>query len=248
MKLKSVICALAVAAMAPLFANQTSTNICGWMKVTSDLTNTIVGVPWVEVNGAADAAVKVANLVKTDDLTKGDKLYFYQDGTWFAWTLGDKGWAADTTVTVSGVAVSEPAGDQAVARGQALILERQATAKPFYLYGQYSAAAVPAQTAAQGSTAKPAYTLMASPKVEAFDLNAGKITGAGADDTIVVPLNGGASTIYRLKDGVWGSDVKTTVELFGKKVTKLVFTPATALPAGTGFWYVSVGGEPTIAW
>ena len=95
---------------------------------------------------------------------------------------------------------------------------------------------------------KPDYKLMVSEKVEALDLNAGKITGAGADDNIVVPLNGGASTIYRLKDGVWGSDVKTTVKLFGKEVTKLVFTRATALPAGTGFWYVSVGGEPTIAW
>ena len=247
MAFKSILCACAAVAVGMLSAEQTS-NICGWMKVTSELNNTIIGVPWVEVNGQNDAAVKVANLVKTDNLTAGDKLYFYQSGTWYAWTLGANGWEAATTVTVDGVTASTPAADQGIARGQALVLERQSTTNPFYLYGQYTATAVAPQTLTAGTVAQPVYTLVASPKPETFDLNGGKITNVGADDTIVVPQNGGASTIYALKDGVWGYNKKVTTTFFGKQVTKSEWTVAEPLPAGTGFWYISRGGTPTIAW
>ena len=251
MKFKTVLCALAVAAMAPVFANQTSSNVCGWLKVTSALKQTIVGVPWVEVNGTGDAAVKVAKLVKTDNLTAGDKLYFYQaDGNkWMAWNLANGAWEPMTTVGELNFDLAPTAADQGIQRGQALILERSSTETPFFLYGQYSASEVPAQTVTAGTADAPTNTLLASPKAEAYDLNGdGKITGAGATDTIVIPLNGGDSTVYQLKDGVWGYYKLTAKTVGQRKFKSQVWTPAEAIPAGTGFWYVSRGGAATINW
>lgn len=250
MKLKSVLCTLVIAATASLFADQTSSNICGWVKVTSNLRNTIIGVPWVAVNGENAEAVKVANLVKTDNLTAGDRLYLYEaaNNTWFAWTLGATGWAPDTTVTVDGAVVGTPAENQALPRGQALILERQNVATPFYLFGQYASEAIAPQTVPAGTAEKPVMMLLANPMPAAFDLNGGKITNAGESDTIVVPQNGGAQTIYSLKNGKWGYYKKVTIEKFGRTMTQNQWNEAEPLPVGTGFWYISRGGAATIAW
>ena len=105
MKVRSVLCALAAAAAATVFADVTS-NVCGLLKITSDLKNTIIGVPWVEVGTTPDADIKVAKLVKTDNLTAGDMLYYYNAGTWNAWTLGADGWGPNTTGTVDGKTVA----------------------------------------------------------------------------------------------------------------------------------------------
>lgn len=246
MKIRSVLCALAATAAATVFADVTS-NVCGLLKITSDLNNTIIGVPWVEVGTGAD--VKVAKLVKTDNLTPGDMLYYYQNGTWNAWTLGAQGWQPNTTVTVDSKTVAAPQDAQGIARGQALILERKDVTKPFYLYGQFTSDAAAAQTITAGTASAPSYTLLASPKVEAFDFNAeGKIANPGADDEIIIPQNGGASTIFTLQNGEWGTRVATTKTRFGKTVTSYTWTKAAPVAAGTGFWYVSKGGSPTINW
>lgn len=247
MKVRSVLCALAAAAAATVFADVTS-NVCGLLKITSDLKNTIIGVPWVEVGTGAD--VKVAKLVKTDNLAEGDMLYYYQNGTWNAWTLGAQGWGPNTTVKVDGITVADPQEVQGVARGKALILERKGdVTKPFYLYGQFTSDAAAAQTITAGTASAPSYTLLASPKVEAFDFNAeGKIVNPGVNDQIIIPKNGGDNTILTLQDGKWGYRKATTAKKFGKTVTTYTWTQADALAAGTGFWYVSKGGTPTFNW
>lgn len=247
MKIRSVLCALAAAAAATVFADVTS-NVCGLLKITSDLNNTIIGVPWVEVGTGAD--VKVAKLVKTDNLTPGDMLYYYQNGTWNAWTFGAQGWERNTTVKVDGITVAAPQEAQGVARGKALILERKGdVTKPFYLYGQFTSDAAAAQTITAGTASAPSYTLLASPKVEAFDFNAeGKIVNPGVNDQIIIPKNGGDNTILTLQDGKWGYRKATTAKKFGKTVTTYTWTQADALAAGTGFWYVSKGGTPTFNW
>lgn len=247
MKIRSVLCALAAAAAATVFADVTS-NVCGLLKITSDLNNTIIGVPWVEVGTGAD--VKVAKLVKTDNLAEGDMLYYYQNGTWNAWTLGAQGWGRNTTVKVDGITVAAPQEAQGVARGKALILERKGdVTKPFYLYGQFTSDAAAAQTITAGTASAPSYTLLASPKVEAFDFNAeGKIVNPGVNDQIIIPKNGGDNTILTLQDGKWGYRKATTAKKFGKTVTTYTWTQADALAAGTGFWYVSKGGTPTFNW
>lgn len=247
MKIRSVLCALAATAAATVFADVTS-NVCGLLKITSDLNNTIIGVPWVEVGTGAD--IKVAKLVKTDNLSEGDTLYYYKDGTWNAWSLGAQGWQPNTTVKVDGATVAAPQEAQGIARGQALILERQDLTKPFYLYGQFTTAAAAAQTITAGSATAPTYTLLASPKVEGFNFNAtGKIANPGTDDEIIIPKNNGENTILTLQDGKWGTRVKKTTTRFGKTVTSYTWTEATdPIAAGTGFWYVSKGGTPTINW
>ena len=77
MKLRSMIgfCALSIAA----FGLQ-SNNTCGLMNVPSTTATTMIAVPWVTVGGTEDA-MKVANLVKTDTLTAGDELYYYDGST-----------------------------------------------------------------------------------------------------------------------------------------------------------------------
>lgn len=247
MKFKSMFCALAVAALAPVFADQTSSNICGWVQISSDLDAVIIGVPWVEVNSGT--AVKVANLVKTDNLTDGDKLYYYQGGTWNCWQLTSGAWQAVTTVENSKITISAAAADQAIARGQALILERSNKAVPFFVFGQYTADAAAAQTVTAGTAAAPTYTLLASPKVEAFDLNGtGKIANVGATDEIVVPKNGGDQTIYKYKDNQWGYWGTESMTIGTLQVQKQVWKAAPTIPAGTGFWYVSRGGAATFNW
>lgn len=249
MKIRSVLCALAAAAAATVFADVTS-NVCGLLKITSDLNNTIIGVPWVEVGTGAD--VKVAKLVKTDNLTPGDMLYYYQNGTWNAWTLGAQGWEPNPTVNVDGITFAAPQEVQGVARGKALILKRKDNVTEpfyFYLYGQFASDAAAAQTITAGTASAPSYTLLASPKVEAFDFNAeGKIVNPGADDEIVIPQNGGASIIYTLQDGKWGYNERVEKKIGKKTIASLKRTDATPLAVGTGFWYVSKGGAPTIKW
>ena len=246
MKFRSLVLLSALAALSVPAVEVTGSNTFGWLKVDSGLANTIVAVPWVECG--TGEAIKVANLVKTDNLTAGDKLYVYMGGTWYLYVLTDGAWTASTTVGANGPEVAEAPANQTLARGAALFLQRADTTKPFYLYGQYDATAV--QTAiTAGTSAAPVHTLVASPKAADFDLNGKTWTNVDAGDRIVVPM-GVVSREYtwREADG-WGYNAQTTKTKAGKTVVSTTrTTTGCTIPAGTGFWYVSQGGSPTIAW
>jgi len=239
----------------------TGDNTCGWVKITSALVNTVIGVPWMEV-GSGDP-IKVANLVKTDNLSENDMLYAYLGKSWYAWKLQSGAWSPVTTVssTAAPAAAAAPT-NQDIARGAALFIQRQhptdnsGNAVPFYVYGQYTTAAASTKIAADTA---PTYTLCASPVPVAFDLNGlapngkdKKISNPGANDMIVVPQANGASLVYMLKDGQWGYYAKTQVsrEIGGKTYSfdQQTWTAAPVIPLGQGFWYVSKGGSPTINW
>jgi len=247
MKLRSIMCVGAVALTAAAFATDALTDekTLGWMRVDSDLAITAVGVPWTDVGNPANN-VKVADLVKTDTLTAGDKLYVYNNGTWLFYELNSsKEWVAGATANSSVTPVQAGTPSTAtIARGQALYLERQSYATPFYVYGAVGSAV--ATTTLTGATKY----LVASPKATAFVPRKGAIEGATAKargttgDQIIVPLEGGATRTYSLVSDKWGYVNGSGVRV---KEGDDGYLPITL---GTGFWYVtaSESNSITITW
>lgn len=248
MKLRSMIgfCALAVASVA-VAVDDIAGNTCGLMNVPSTAAVTMIAVPWVTVGGTADA-MKVANLVKTDTLTAGDELYYYDGSTYYRWTLTSGVWTPSaTTKSEDGkdVTVQAPDADYGIARGKGLFLVRQNTSSEIWLYGQSSTAAI-SVTVAKGTATAPAYTMLANPNTVAYGLNEHNVEGADGD-MIQIP---GDATVYTYKGDSWGYVQKTgTTTVRGKTIDVMEWAAGkVTVPAGQGVWYVSKGGEPTIAW
>ena len=256
MKLRSMMCVGAMALATAALADYTDGKVCGWMRIDSTLPVTAVGVPWVDVSNTNNN-VKVADLVKTDGLTAGDKLYVYNGGTWSFYTLENNAWVAGNTAnasTPSGVTVAGNPAEATIARGQALYLERQYPTNPgyFYVYGAVGGA-VPAQNLAANST-----YLLASPKAEIFDLNGtGKISAANAADQIIVPLAGGESKVFTYRNSKWGYSETRAVTAADQVSMPWLPLGQTAtfrvengvIDLGTGFWYkTAAGSTPTINW
>ena len=79
MKLRSIICFSAMAAVASASATLTSTNTFARLPVTSNYENTLIAIPFAGC-GETDAVIYVTNLVMTSNLKSGDKL-LYRDGS-----------------------------------------------------------------------------------------------------------------------------------------------------------------------
>ena len=243
MKLRSLIClgALVVAGVASAEIAAPTSNTFGWLRVDSTKQYTIVAVPWLGCDGAA---VKVADLVKVDNLTPEDMLYVYQDGTYKAWVLRNRVWTPVTTVAEGkSPAAAAGAAETALARGSALWLYRQNATNPFYVYGQYSPATASAPALTPG-----AYNLVANPNASDYDLNSGKITGAANGDQVQVVGDAGVTRVYTFDGTNWGYDRLVQVEGEPFSRHERVTTGCT-IPAGQGVWYVSKGTTaPTIEW
>ena len=199
---------------------------------------TIVAVPWLGCDGAA---VKVADLVKVDNLTPKDMLYVYQDGAYKAWILQDGVWTPTTTVAEGKrPAAAAGAAETALARGSALWLYRQNATNPFYVYGQHSA-----DTASAPALTPGAYNLVANPNASDYDLNSKKITGAAEGDQVQVVGDAGVTRVYTFDGTNWGY-----VPVEGKPFSRHErVTKGCTIPAGQGVWYVSKGTTaPTIKW
>ena len=244
MKLRSIVSVGVMALAVAAVADYTDGKVCGWMRVDSDLAVTAVGVPWVDVGNPANN-VKVADLVKTDNLTEGDNLYVYNNGNWFFYTLNSaKAWVAGTTANSSITATAGDPSTATIARGQALYLERSVTNQPFYVYGAVGSE-ITSQTLSGAAGTK---FLVASPKASAFAVLNEKISGATAKsrsggDQIIVPLSGGASRTYTLVSSKWGYVGSTGARVNEGDDGYL------SVPLGTGFWYVKSGaGDVTITW
>ena len=250
MKVKTLACLCALAAV-PACGNvaATSGNTFGVLKVTCSAQKVIIATPWVEC-GDATAAVKVTDLVMTSGLETGDAILVYQNGSFKSWAISGGAWTP-TTVAQAGQTVSS--GDPssaAIARGQAFWFVKNSfkagDTYDLYLYGQDTSAAATSEIAGGNSTT-PAYSLVASPKTTAANLNSGvtfSFTPTAADE-IRVPRFNLPDVVYTYKaDQGWGTSVKKQVGSVFKKVWEAGCT----IPAGTGFWYVSKGGSGTITW
>ena len=247
MNLRSLMCGFALAAAsASVAAVVSGGNTCGLMNVPSTDKCTMIAVPWLNV-GAGD--VKVCDLVKTDTLTAGDKLYYYNGSAFEVWQLSaGKAWESCTTANKDGITTAPGAADKTIARGRALWLERPTnTETEIWLYGQYASDAA-SVTVAKGSADAAAYTMIANPNATDFDLNAKGVAGA-AGDQVALPSDTGIADLYTY-DGTKWMRKKVETETFGGKThqVKVDTDEGCVVPAGKGVWYVSKGGSPTISW
>jgi hypothetical protein len=252
---KSILLITALVAARAAFAQETavSTNQFGLLRVDSTLTNTIVAVPWLDLSGnSSPSAVSVADIVKTANLTVGDKLSAYKpDGTYDSWELKSTGWDPVTTVTTGGSSTAPAADGRTVALGSAFWLYRQnptseGVAVPFYIYGQVPASAVTTTISAPDATT-PVWNLVANARNAAVALNSLTVSSGSinAADEIYIVADGNP-TMYTYKAGQgWGCITRVTVN--GRPVNRWAVSDVT-IPKGTGFWYVSKGGNPTFTW
>ena len=98
-----------------------------------------------------------------------------------------------------------------------------------------------------GTAADPGHTLVANPTTEDIDLNdlvfvdgGGNAATPGDKDTIVIKDVRGVDTTYYRSGGKWGCKV---LRANGKRL-KYEFVEGGTVPAGTGFWYIRMSGEP----
>ena len=228
--------------------------VFGIIKVESPHTSTLVSVPWAASSGAAEEkAINVADVVKTSNLTEGDRLLAYNAGrgAYDGWSLakasdGTLGWEPVTTVTAEGMAVAAGEATATLVRGQAIWLVRQDCSKPFFLQGQYASA--PASVAVAGGTAEtPAYTLLGNAlrgEVGVNELAWGDAPAEG--DRLSIPGGAVARVLtWDAAKGVWYRMVPTVTGGVVKNVRK----EDDRIGAGAGFWYVraSAGGF-TFTW
>lgn len=248
MKLRLMMGVCALAAATALGADVMGRNVCGLMNVPSDAKVTMISVPWVTVGGEADA-MKVADLVKTDTLSAGDELYYYDGSVYRCWRLSvDRKWQPATVALKDAqgndLSVQTPDASYALPRGKGLFLVRQDATKEIWLYGQHSTAQVSVDVAA-GTAGTPAYTMIANPNAKDYDLNAKGVGGAAGDQILLDD----AKTLYIYKDSSWKKQGTTTVTMgqIQKTLTTWV-AEGCVIRAGRGAWYVSKGGKPTIKW
>lgn len=247
MKLRLMMGWCALAATVVLGADVTGQNVCGLMNVPSTAQYTMISVPWVTVGGSADA-IEVANLVKTDTLSAGDELYYYANGPYYHWVLEGGVWTPTETVLKDAkdqdVTVTAPEASYTLPRGTGLFLVRSNTEKEIWLYGQYSTKEV-SVAVAKGEAGTPAYTMIANPNAEAYDLNVKGVKGEVGDQILLDD----AKTLYTYTAAGWTMKTTVTKTINGVDRTfKKDTLEGVTIPAGKGVWYVSKGGSPTIVW
>ena len=105
---------------------------------------------------------------------------------------------------------------------------------------------------AAGTAAAPKATLLVNPFNSAADLVVAVGAAAAEGDQIAFAGdNGGKDVRYVFKGGQWGYYTKpAAVTAAGIYLADDVFNPVSAIsvPGGKGAWYVSKGGNPTVAW
>ena len=237
-KLLSVaICASAVAA----FGTEVPVELgeVGVTAITSSTTNTIVAVSYTDLESGN---ITASNLVKTANLTGGDRLYVYSgsDGKSFkAFELDASGavkyWKPLTVVEPAEASgVSFTTTDSAdgvripVCTGVWLIRGSNwdGSSFTFYVYGKpvasYAATSIAASTSALVGNPT------TSDKAPAFTV------GPNVGDMIVIPDNTVTGTkVWKYSQNKAGTQTKWTC---GTTLQDNV-----TIPAGTGFWYVATG-------
>lgn len=242
--MKKLLSTLAIAAASTALAVESS-NTFGILRVDSSAEQTIVSIPWEAAGGGS---IKVKDVVKTANLTNGDQLYYYANGSYKLWVLEDGVWTgAQTVKDQDGATITADRGTDAdvLARGGAIILVRKnpttgtpAVANPFYLYGQYTTSGSTTTCVANG------YTLLAPPSTEDTNLNNKTWSNVNTNDNIVL-ANG---TLLSYRNNQWGKLTKTINESTGV-IEESVDTKVATIAAGEGAWYISKGSTaPSVTW
>ena len=227
----------------------TTVNTAGALRVATDDPCAIVAVPWTALSPSGQNPIAAGNLIRTMNLTTGDKLHVYDkaNARYRSWQLRDNGqWEALGTYHLSsdGQVSWESAGKPeatTVPRGSGAWLERQNAEPHVYLVGQYDASEVETQLSG-------GWNLVGSPTTSAFNL--ADIVPQEGDGIVVSTAAEPRNMTYA--DGKWGYIKNTVVEFGGRKFVKPVrITDDSEIPAGVGFWYIrseDAAGTATIDW
>lgn len=220
-----------------------SDNVIGVLRVDSTEKQTVVAIPWLAAGVGADG-IRVTDIVKTSTLTAGDQLFAYIDGAYKCWALDENNvWQPSQVVTASSFlpTAGTPAENQALTRGNAIVLVRRYPKNPGYFFVQ-------GQVAASGNVENTlpanADSLLAPPSATATNLNDSNavVWGLGAGDhtkdRILYKDENGALRTAKLVEGAWKVFDTSTREWVGAEI-----------PAGQGAWYQNKSTEAvTVTW
>ena len=220
----------------------TTVNTAGVLRVETRAERAALAVPWTKLRPtAASEDVAAVDLVKTTNLTTGDKLYVYDGASkmYKAWQLRDSGlWEALAVYRVAdGYVDFNQAGTapeaSAVARGTGVWLQRQRTEGPVYLCGQVETASVTTPLAA-------GWNLVGSPTTAACDLSQ---LEPATGDRIVVPTAAEPKNMTwkagtEGSPGSWGYWENRLVTKWGVTVAVPTWVENAVVPAGNAFWYI----------
>ena len=235
--LSIVLCAAAVAA----FGEDTAvTNVAfSIYPVNSTLKNTIVAI---SLRGLDGERIAVSNLVKTTNLTAGDKLYTFDDGMYEEWTLEESGsWGKvekKYTMNKTGALVVSDGTDASTVQmsvGSGIWLVRndqyvEGTSFTFYLYGKPESS--PVSTTVAGK-----WTLIGNPTTGSVTISAKMLQDISQGDEIV---------LENRKRYTWWDDSTGWITT-DENGTLIKANPQPALGAGHGCWMHTKSGA-TITW
>ena len=260
MKLRSLICVSAVAAASAAFALDGG-NTFARLKVTSDLSNSIIAIPLAGC-GETDAKIYVTNLVMTTGLSTDDTL-MYNDGTdWYAWEIKGGAWSPVAAGSKNGVTVVAPNACK-MDCGRACWLIRSNTSNPIYLYGQVKSEQPSVTVAGASAADKYAYTIIAKPsESSALDLNTWHPANAATGDLLLVPNSANAmgqvTYRYNATTPAWETVSQGTTSVTNARTKKVsvvtnstwtAISASTTIPAGKGVMYGRKGTSgATLAW
>lgn len=259
MKLRSIICVSAIAAVASVSATLTSGNTFARLPITGNTyENALIAIPFAGC-GETNAEIYVTNLVMTSNLKAGDKLLYKDGGSYYAWQLATDGgaWQKMASSTDFGTTVAPSADQMTLPCGRGCWLIRSAATisadSTIYLFGQVNEGSL--TTTVPASTDG---TIISCPyETGSIDLSEWEPTGVAPGDTVSVPdsdaSNPTGKKTYTYKDGNW--TVQTSVTQTNKRgivTTKVSYTPVSAgttIPAGVAFMYGRQGTtDLTITW
>ena len=232
--MKKVLCGMICVAAGASFASITNTvATVDVIAVNSSLSNTVVAVCGLDLAGGNLA---ISNLVKTTNLTPGDRMLAFSNGKYDCWTLSDDMvWVKpDATFRLDalGDQLSDSTPDASLVTktvGSGIWISRQNASTPIYIYAQHTNTL--STTVAAKSTA-----LLGNPSQTDKEP---AINGCADKDQIIVPTSGLNKTYtYASANSTWYS------------YSGLTRTPGLpTITAGTGFWYVSKGNDSvTVSW
>lgn len=230
--MKKFLCGILCASAGAALAVESTVATIEVRAVNSGLANTVVAIPGLDLSGGTLA---ISNLVKTTNLSAGDKLMAFANGSYKTWELDASGhWAepsAEVSMSGSGgesQSAGTPASQFRLDVGSGIWLSRKANevGNPFYVYALHSDTMT--STVAAGATA-----LLGNPTTNSIPT----VTGCADGDQIVVPTAGIAKR-YTYDGSAWTS-------WSGLEQSSGLPT----IVAGTGFWYISKGsGDVTVSW
>lgn len=233
--MKKVLCGMICVAAGASFAIEATVATVDVIAVNSSLSNTVIAVPGLDLATGGDLAI--SNLVKTTNLTPGDRLLAFDGSNYDSWTLSsDKIWVKPLqkfTLDAGGNAEANNTQDASLVTksvGSGIWLSRQDATVPIYIYAQHT-------NTLSSTVAAKATALLGNPSSTS---KAPSVSGCANGDQIKVPgvTASGLLKTYTYDGSLWYSYSGL------KKVNGLP-----TITAGTGFWYVSKGSATvTVSW